>query len=81
MEKDLIYSYDKKRDVLYVSVGEPQEGIGNELVDDIFILLNPRTKKVVGFTIVNFQKKFTETKKNKHPSFHVPIKAEFALSS
>lgn len=80
MEKDLIYSYDKKRDVLYVSVGKPQEGIGDEIVDDVFALLNPRTKKVVGFTIVNFQKKFTETKNNKHPSFHVPIKTEFVLS-
>ncbi|MBL7131696.1 MAG: hypothetical protein ISS45_09915 [Candidatus Omnitrophica bacterium] len=80
MEKDLIYSYDKRRDVLYVSVGKPQEGIGDEIVDDVFVLLNPRTKKVVGFTIVNFQKKFIETKKNKHPSFRVPVKTEFVLS-
>ena len=81
MEKDLIYSYDKERDVLYVSVGKPQESIGDEIVDDVFALLNPRTKKVAGFTIVNFQKKFIETKKNRHPSFHVPIKAEFVLSA
>lgn len=80
MEKNLIYSYDKRRDALYVSVGKPQEGIGDEIADDVFALLNPRTKKVVGFTIVNFQKKFTETKKNKHPSFRVPIKTEFVLS-
>lgn len=81
MEKDLIYSYDKVRDVLYISVGKPRESIGNEIADDIFALLDPTTKKVVGFTLVNFEKHFVKTKKTKYPSFHVPIKAEFVLPS
>ena len=78
-KKELIYSYDKKRDVLYVSVGEPQEAISSEIEDDIFINRNPKTKKIVGFTIINFQKKFTKSKKRKFLSFHIPIHAEFQL--
>lgn len=80
MEKKLIYSYDKERDVLYVSIGKPQDAISEEIEDDIFANLNPKTKKVVGFTIINFEKKFLEIECSKHPSFHIPIKAEFALT-
>ena len=80
MEKDLIYSYDKKRDVLYVSIGEPKEAIANEIADEIFIQLDPKNKQVVGFTIVNFEKQFIKSAKNKHPSFHVPVRAEFRLA-
>ncbi len=81
MEKELIYSYDKERDVLYVSIGEPQDAIADEIVDDIFVNLNPESKKVVGFTIINFEKKFVKNKKEKYPSFRIPIEAEFTLSS
>lgn len=80
MEKDLIYSYDKERDVLYVSIGKPQESIGEEITDDVFALLSPASKKIVGFTIVNFEKHFSKTKREKYPSFHIPIKAEFMLA-
>ena len=76
-KKELIYSYDKKRDVLYVSIGEPQEAISTEIEDGIFLNRNPKTKKIVGFTIINFQKKFTTAKKGKFPSFHIPINADF----
>ena len=78
-KKDLIYSYDKKRDVLYVSIGEPKEAISSEICDDVFINRDPKTKKIVGFTIINFQKKFAKTKNKKFLSFHIPVHAEFQM--
>jgi uncharacterized protein YuzE len=79
MEKDLIYSYDKERDVMYVSVGKPQVAIGNPIADDVFALVTPAKKRVVGFTIVNFKKHFVKAKNEKYPSFRIPVKAEFFL--
>ncbi len=75
MEKKLKFFLDEKGDVLDVTVGEPQSAISEEIGDDIIIHKN-RKGEVVGFTLLNFIKRF----KKLGASREVPLKAEFATA-
>lgn len=76
MEKRLIFSFDKEGDVLDVSIGSPKKAISRELKDDFFVRLDPKTKKVVGFSILNFESWFKNEKDRKI----VPLEADFILT-
>lgn len=73
--KILIFTYDRDGDVLDISIGKPVKAISNEISDDFFVRINPRTRKVVGFSILNFKKRSTK----KNGEITVPIHAEFNL--
>ncbi len=80
MAKALIHSYDKKRDVLYVSVGHPRDAISREVQPGIFVHLHPRTRKVVGYTLLDFQRRASRTgKKVEAATFRIPVQASFRL--
>lgn len=51
-------SYDKEADVVYLSFGEPVEAESEEIEEGVFARFDPKTKKLVGVTIINFSKKF-----------------------
>jgi len=57
---ELKINYDRDADVLYCSFGEPQEAISVEADDGIIVRHNPETNAVVGYTIVNFFKRFAD---------------------
>lgn len=57
MEKRLKLWYDKEGDVLEISAGEPQEAISEEIGDDVVLHRNFK-KENVGFTILNFRRRF-----------------------
>ncbi len=76
MEEGLRFSFDKEADVLDISIGEPTKAISREIEDDFFVRVNPKTQKVVGFSILNFEKWFKDEKEKKI----VPIKADFLLA-
>jgi uncharacterized protein YuzE len=61
-ELELQMNYDPQGDVLYCSFGSPREGIGVETEQGMIIRLDPETDDVIGFTIVDFSKRF-----QKHP--------------
>lgn len=67
-------SYDKDADVLYLSEGQPRKTICQILKDGIVVRRNPKTKKVVGFTIVDFISHFSKAKPQS-----IPISARFSL--
>jgi len=68
----LYYYYDKEADVLYFSEGKSSPRSRSiETADDVVLRVNPRTKKVVGFTILNFEKR---SKRRRQP-VELPIKA------
>ncbi len=68
----LYYYYDKEADVLYFSEGKPSPRAKSvETEDDVVLRIDPKTKKVVGFTILNFAKRL----KRRLP-IELPIKAE-----
>ena len=78
MEKGLNIFYDEEADVFYFSKGMPREDVeSKEIGDDIVVRLNPDTTEVVGFTILNFTKRFKKDKNAKS----IPLEAELALAT
>ena len=53
----LHYYYDRDADVMYFSQGKPsQKAISQEMPNDVIVRLDPKTKKIKGFTILNFSR-------------------------
>ncbi len=61
-KKGLTFSYDSTADILYFSIGEPQEGIDEEVDAGVFIRINPKTRKPNGIMIIDFVKRFSNLK-------------------
>ncbi|NJD51889.1 MAG: DUF2283 domain-containing protein [Candidatus Methanoperedens sp.] len=74
MEKNLKFFFDKKGDVLDIAIGMPIGAISKEIGNDILMRVDPKTKEIVGFTILNFEKRFEHLKKAET----LPITATFA---
>lgn len=51
-------SYDREADVMYLSFGEPVKAESEEIEEGVFARFDPKSKKLVGITIINFSKKF-----------------------
>ena len=80
MARALIYSYDKKRDVPYVSIGQPRDAVSREVRSGIFVHLHPRTGKVIGYTLLDFQRRASRKGKAVETSaFAIPVEATFRL--
>jgi uncharacterized protein YuzE len=71
MEEKIIFWFDKKGDVLDISIGKLKKAISKELGEDIIVRVDPRKKSIVGFTILNFTKRF---EKSKVAKLAIPIK-------
>lgn len=56
--KHLWFDFDKEADVLYISFERPQRATDTDILDD-GTFLRLRGKKIVGMTITNISKKFT----------------------
>tara|TARA_Y100000310_G_C20445832_1_gene698353 strand:- start:312 stop:545 length:234 start_codon:yes stop_codon:yes gene_type:complete len=76
MEEGLRFSFDKESDVLDISIGKPTKAISREIEDDFFVRVDPKTEKVIGFSILNFEK-WSKDEKDKRV---IPIKADFLLA-
>lgn len=71
--KKLHYYYDKEADIFYLSKGKPTSNVvSQETNDDVILRLAPKTKKVVGFTILNFTKRL----KQRASSIALPLQVE-----
>ncbi len=73
MGKKLKFFFDKKGDVLDIAIGKPREAISREIGNDIVVRIDPKTKEIVGFTILNFEKRFEHKEKGET----LPITATF----
>ena len=56
-------SYDRESDVMYLSY-QDVEAEAEEIEDGIFARYDPKNESLVGFTILNFSKKFDQDPKN-----------------
>jgi len=54
MEKTIMFFYDKDSDLMDISLGKPKVAISEELNDDIIVRIDPNSREIVGFTIINF---------------------------
>lgn len=60
-------SYEKDTDVLYLSFGEPKEGIDEEVYPGVYVRIDQEKHSFVGFTIIDFEKRFSTTQENSIP--------------
>jgi len=74
--KTLRFAYDKAGDILDISLGRPRPAISRELADDVFVRFDPKTRKIIGFSILNFTKWFKEL----GDARPIPVTARFSLS-
>jgi len=67
MEKTIMFFYDKDSDVMDISLGKPKAAISEEADDDIVVRIDPNSREIIGFTIINFVsvflKRFTTKEK------------------
>lgn len=74
MDKKLMFSFDKEGDVLDISIGKPRKAISEEIKEDVFVRKDSKTKEIVGFMILNFEKRFKKLGKVEE----IPLKAAFS---
>jgi uncharacterized protein YuzE len=73
MADKIKFYYDKKNDILDISVGKTKKAMSQELGNDILIRVLPRMSKIVGLKVLNFERRFAKT----NQSQSLPIEAEF----
>ena len=78
MEK-MMFWFDKEGDILDISIGRPQKALSREIGNDIILRINQETDEIVGFTILNFEKRFKGHEKPEEVS--LPITGAFKLSA
>ncbi len=61
--EELSWEYDKEADVLYISAGEPRPAEGIDIGEGVIVRIDPKTKEVVGLTIINFARRILEVVK------------------
>ena len=67
------FFFDKEGDILDISLGEPEEAMSREIEDDIVVRINAKNE-IVGFTMINFEKRFEKSNKE-----DIPLSAKFSF--
>jgi len=63
--ENLDWEYDEEADVLYISIGEPEDAIGIDIGEGIIVRYRENTGEVVGLTIVGFKERLLQRLKVK----------------
>ncbi|MBI4052653.1 MAG: DUF2283 domain-containing protein [Candidatus Diapherotrites archaeon] len=61
MEKISLH-YDKEGDILEIVIGKPKKAVCGEIGEDILERKDAKSGKTVGYTILNFEKRFDSKK-------------------
>lgn len=77
MEKTLTYSYDPASDEFNLNLGDVKQAILAEIGDEVYVKLDPKTKEVLGLTVLHLQERCKRAKKVK--STALPLLAAFSL--
>ncbi len=77
MADTLRFSYDKQGDILDIAIGRPKVAVSREVTDDVFVRFDPKSRKIIGFSILNFTKSFKALGETRP----IPVTARFSLSS
>jgi len=73
MAEKMIFAYDREGDILDISIGKPKPALSREIADDFFVRMDIE-RKIVGFMLLNFEKRFKHKSEEK-----IPLEAEFNL--
>ena len=52
---DLQWEYDEEADVLYLSLGEPRQGVGMVIGEGIIVRYDEAEKEVLGLTLIGLR--------------------------
>lgn len=64
-QAELDWDYDGEADVLYISVGKPQEALGIDIGDGVIVRYSEAEGEVVGLTILGLRNKLEQFLKGK----------------
>jgi uncharacterized protein YuzE len=56
----ITWDYDEDADVLYLSVGEPQQAVGLDIGEGVIVRYNEARKEVVGLTLIGLRARVLE---------------------
>ena len=70
--------FDKEGDFLELTIGKPVKCFFREIGDDMLERVEAKTGKVIGFSILNFSKRFEKLKETK--KFQLPVSIELKSS-
>ncbi len=56
-EEKLSWEYDDEADVLYISIGEPRWAEGIDIGEGTIVRLDPKSKEIVGLTLLGLSKR------------------------
>ena len=73
MEK-MTFFYDEEGDTLDISIGEPKNATSEEIGNDV-IVRKDKSGRIVGFTILNFERR-SESERG----FNIPVEASFGIA-
>ncbi|MBI1929861.1 DUF2283 domain-containing protein [Candidatus Poribacteria bacterium] len=68
-------SYDPEADVLYVTRGELEYTDYVEYAENVILRFEPGTKRLVGFTLIDFSQHFAQQK----PDIRLPFESDFQV--
>ena len=72
--------YDSEADVLYVTRDTPEYTDYVEYSDDVILRLDPETKRLVGFTIIDFSQYFAKQESDIALPFGIDFQLDADLS-
>lgn len=59
MKRKISIAHDKEADVVYLSFAD-EKAEAEEVEEGVFARYNPKTKELIGFTVVDFSKRFAK---------------------
>ena len=65
--EEITFDYDKKNDVMYVNFAKAKDALAEEVSSNVLIRYEPKTRKIVGITIMGFSEFLKEKKAIKVP--------------
>lgn len=71
---DIRVGYDSEHDMLFITIGRPQEAITEEVSKRLHLRFDPESDKIVGMTITAFRKAFLRD----NPDFRRHFETVFA---
>ena len=63
MAQGMTLKYDEHADVLYISLGKPSPAVSEEVTEGVLMRRDPKTKRLVGVTILDFRTSFLKSPK------------------
>lgn len=60
-KQNLNWDYDEEADVLYLSVGEPDEALGVDIGEGLVVRMDAAEQEVVGLTVVGLRSRLLKS--------------------